>query len=87
MHFEWDATKAASNYAKHGISFEQATEVWDRRVIVFDVAHPTESRWMALGLVGADVVAVVYTMRGDVTRIISARFASRQERRRYDATE
>ena len=84
MQFEWDAGKAASNLAKHGVRFEEGVRVWAGRIMEFDSDFASEPRFVVLGQVDGEVMAVVYTQRGDTKRIISARFASRQERRRYE---
>lgn len=59
--FEWDDGKAASNLAKHGVSFELAKEVWEDpfHVILPDRIEDREPRWHALGLVGPVVMLVV----------------------------
>jgi uncharacterized DUF497 family protein len=82
--FEWDDAKAASNEAKHGVSFADAVEVFDDpgRVELLDERKPYgERRLLAVGLVDGVPVTVVYTARGSARRIISARRASRAERR------
>ncbi|MGJ3262633.1 MAG: BrnT family toxin [Salinarimonas sp.] len=82
--FEWHATKAAANLAKHGISFEIATEVFmdpRRTDVADDRPGYDEPRWIAFGRVRGVVLAVVYTVRADARRIISARKASQKERR------
>lgn len=91
MAFEWDREKAASNLAKHGVSFELAQEVWrdPLHVIVPDRVEGHEQRWHAIGLVGAVVVLVVvhsYPEPDDEARvrIISARKATSRERKRYE---
>ena len=91
MAFEWDDRKAASNLAKHGVSFELAKAVWDDplHVIIPDRVEGAERRWHALGLVGAVVVLVVVHSYPDASdedriRIISARKATKQERHRYE---
>lgn len=91
MAFEWDDEKAASNLAKHGVSFELAREVWNDplHVIIPDRIAGGEQRWHALGLVGPVVVLVVVhsypdPRNEDRTRIISARKATKQERQRYE---
>jgi len=86
MEFEWDDTKERSNEQKHGISFTDAADVFDDPYhIEEDVTRPEhgERRFKAIGTVGAYVVAVIYTDRGDRRRIISARRAKRNERRQY----
>lgn len=91
MAFEWDDRKAASNLAKHGVSFELAREVWNDplHVILPDRVENGEQRWHALGLAGSVVVLVAvhsYPDPGDEdrVRIISARKATKQERHRYE---
>jgi uncharacterized protein len=91
--FEWDANKASSNLAKHGVSFvDAATVLQDALALtVFDAEHSSfEDRWFTLGLsISAQLLAVshtyVQTSASDVKiRLISARPATRQERRSYE---
>jgi uncharacterized DUF497 family protein len=84
MDFEWDPKKARSNQAKHGVSFEEATYVFEdlHLLEVFDDSA-TEERCIAIGLVGAMVHVVVYTERGNRIRIISARRAIKSEKDAY----
>ena len=84
--FEWDTAKAESNERKHGVSFDLAIEVFldANRVERLDLdSTEDEERWAATGLVDADEIYVVYTMRGEVTRLISVRRANRHEREKY----
>jgi uncharacterized DUF497 family protein len=89
MRFEWDAQKAAQNILNHGVSFEEAaTAFWDPlSLTVFDAEHShDEDRFILLGATATDaprLVVVVHTQRGDSFRIISARLATRQERKAY----
>jgi uncharacterized DUF497 family protein len=84
--FEWDEAKAASNYAKHGISFEHARLVFKD---VFDVegvdasAVHGEGRFTVIGMVESVLLFVVYTERGQRVRLISARRATRHEQKDY----
>jgi uncharacterized DUF497 family protein len=84
--FEWDDAKAARNLASHGVSFEVARLAFDDP---FGVAREDqrqdygEDRYILLGMVQARLLAVAYTVRGVRVRIISARLAEPQERRRY----
>lgn len=94
MRFEWDPEKDRRNLAKHGIGFDEALLVWrdGLRLTLFDRVEGGEERWIVVGLVGpvAVVVAVhAYPDPDDDTRIriISARQATRQERRRYEEGE
>lgn len=90
--FEWDSAKAASNWRKHGIRFEEAARVFDDplAVSVQDRIEGGEARWQTLGTVGGCVLLVVaHTVRLEdegleVIRIISARRADKQERRHYE---
>jgi len=86
--FEWDSTKAIENARKHGITFEQATLVFSdpQNWTAEDVGHShKERRQLVIGEVPSGrLLLVVFTMRpGQVARIISARAASRRERRQY----
>lgn len=75
MEFEWDARKARDNLAKHGVSFDVATEVFDdpRLVLAADAAHSrAESRYFAFGHVGGGVLTVRFAVRGERVRIIGA---------------
>ena len=99
MIFEWDDDKAATNLLKHGVAFELAEEVWNdpAHIIVFDRRENNEERWHAIGLVRAVLIlTVVHTYpanwetdenrEGDEqVRIVSARKATRDERKRYEA--
>jgi len=83
--FEWDREKAKKNKIKHGISFKTATAVFDdqNRIEEFDALHYwDEDRWQVIGMAN-DILFVVYTERRDRIRIISAREATENERRKY----
>lgn len=86
--FEWDAAKAASNLAKHGVHFEEAATVFGDplAVTIFDPVHSqAEHRFIILGQSHLDkLLVVVHTERGDNIRIISARRASGRERKQYE---
>ena len=82
---EWDDNKNQVNIRKHGISFETAALVFadEERIEYYDKLHSIEEdRYIVLGCVQG-VLYVVYTMRGDAARIISARMANSMERRIY----
>lgn len=87
MEIEFDPAKHAANLAKRGFGFELAARIFAGRTIEADVTREGdgETRILATGAVESRVLAVVYTMRGPVRRIISARIASRKERERYEA--
>jgi hypothetical protein len=90
MEFEWDPKKAATNLAKHRVSFEDAATVFGDPLgrIVGDPRHSSvEERLVLLGLSeGRQLLAVMYVERGEGVRIISARRATREERRHYEET-
>jgi uncharacterized DUF497 family protein len=84
--FQWDDRKAAENYAKHGVSFEMARDVF-KDAFALDSLDERENygeeRYAVIGMVEGRLLFVAYTMRGDVIRIISARGAEPYERRQY----
>ena len=89
MDFEWDAKKAKKNLEKHGVRFEIASAVFidpSRITVVDERFDYGEERLITLGRTYDGVLVVVTTERhaGRVMRIISARRASKRERRTYD---
>ena len=87
--FEWDSDKAALNWQKHTVGFEEAAKVFDdpNRIERFDDEHSDyEDRWITIGKVN-DILFVVYTERVNAIRLISARRATAQERSDYYAGE
>jgi len=85
--FEWDDDKAALNWRKHRIKFEDAAQVFadENRIDYRDDDHSDdEDRYITIGKVNK-VLFVVYTERGIATRLISARKATAKERRDYYA--
>lgn len=85
MDFEWDEGKNEANIAKHGINFEGASRIFDGHTLEFEDKRLDygETRMIAIGLLQGREIQLVYTMRGQVCRIISARRARRDERRAY----
>ncbi|MCP4353487.1 MAG: BrnT family toxin [Desulfobacterales bacterium] len=86
VEFEWDENKAQSNVEKHGITFEEAAEVfYDPFYQGGDASDSYEQRDFIIGYsLFRRLLLVVYTERGKRTRIISARPATRHERKIYD---
>ena len=88
LSFEWDENKAKSNLAKHGVSFEEASTVFGDplSLTIPDPAHSqAEDRSIIVGNSHRrKLLVVVHTERGDNVRIISARRASRRERKSYE---
>lgn len=87
MKYQWNKTKAALNLSKHGVSFEEASTVFDDPLsdVVSDPDHSIdEYRWIITGASDQGrLLVVAFTERGDVTRIIGAREATRREARDY----
>jgi uncharacterized DUF497 family protein len=88
MRFEWDREKATGNQKKHRISFDEAVTVfYDPLAATFsDPDHSDdEDRYITIGYSsGHRLLVVSYTERGGMLRIISARRANRQERKRHE---
>lgn len=85
--FEWDDDKNASNLAKHGICFEEAATIFEGPVFTLaDENSPEELRERSYGLInGITVICVIHTDRGEATRIISTRKATKIERELFNA--
>ena len=88
MNFEWDPAKAAANLRKHKVSFEDATTVlYDPfAVTAFDPDHSEfEDRFVTIGCTRqGKLIVISHTDRGNLTRIISARRATRKEKKKYE---
>lgn len=87
--FEWHSEKAESNFKKHNVSFEEAKSVFydDFAYMFSDEAHSKhEHRYILIGYSKNNrLLFVSFTERNDVIRIISARKATKQERKYYEA--
>ena len=82
---EWDDDKAELNFKKHGIRFRVAARIFldDNRIEDYDELHSDdEDRWQVIGKV-KDILAVIYTERREKYRIISARYATKEEEDEY----
>jgi uncharacterized DUF497 family protein len=85
VRFEFDPSKNAENLARHHVSFEEAAQIWDDPdLLVLHARRRGEKRMLAIGRKYAAVFSVIHTRRGDAIRIISARLATREERRTYE---
>ena len=83
----WDPSKAKANLSKHGISFEEAQTVLEsKQQLILDDRNYDEERFIALGFSKhLNLLVVVYCYRfHDVVRIISARKATKKERKIYE---
>lgn len=82
---EWDDEKAELNWKKHGVRFKVAARVFldENRIDDYDEDHSDdEERWKVIGRV-RDVLAVIYTERSEKLRLISARYATKDEEDEY----
>ena len=84
--YEWDEQKRLLNIEKHGIDFIDAVGLFEQEQI-YSYGSPKndEERWVTIGLIGQQYVAVVWTKRNDAVRVISARSARNAEKRQYRA--
>jgi hypothetical protein len=86
--FEWDPEKAQSNLEKHGVTFDEASTAFHDplSLTVSDPLHSDEEdRFVLIGCSHQDrLLVVVHTDRGNRVRLISARLATRKERRDYE---
>jgi len=85
LHFELDQEKAAVNFAKHGVSFDVIRRFeWDTAVTLPDNRFEYgEPRWVSVGLIGRRLYKIVYVVRGNRVRLISAHKANRRDQRKY----
>jgi len=84
--FEWDEQKRRSNIEKHGLDFITAAKIFDSRpILTVHSATLEEERFLTVGIVDNRFITVVWTWRGDVIRLISARRARDQEVRQFHA--
>ena len=88
--FEWDRKKDSANRRKHGAGFTEATTVFDDplSITIPDPDHAgDEERFLIIGLSSQrNLLVMVHTIRGEQIRLISARLATKQERRNYEET-
>ena len=91
LRFEWHGPKAAANQAKHKVTFEEAKTVFGDSLgrITDDPRHSEgEERFALLGRSDRQrLLVVMFTERGETIHLISARTATRRERREYEEGE
>lgn len=85
MAYQWNRGKATANLRKHGIDFADAVSVFsDSLAITIPDERFDEERFVTIGMDAfTRILVVVYSLRGDEIRLISARKATRQERQQY----
>lgn len=91
LEFEWDPAKAELNLKEHGISFDEATTIF-RDTLSITISDPdhsdSEDRFIDIGMSHRmQLLVVSYAERKDKIRIISARRATRAERKNYEETD
>jgi len=88
LRFTWDPAKAGANLRKHGVSFIEASTAFadSLSVTIPDPDHSAgEERFVLMGLSDRGrLLVVAHAERGDLIRIISARLATRRERKTYE---
>ena len=84
MEFEWDDDKNNKNAEKHGIDFETAAMIFAGERWEYISARHEEQRTVAIGILENRHIAVIYTMRSETIRIISARRARKKEVQSYE---
>jgi len=87
MNYEWDENKAASNLRKHDILFSDAVAVFEDEMALSreDIDSFEEQRFVLTGIdFMARILTVVYTYRYGTIRLISARRATKKERKTYE---
>ena len=95
LNWTWDPVKNRENLQKHGIRFENAIRIFDDLfVVINEDPYPYEQRWQATGAVRNTIITAVYTLPpghpdddNQLGRIISARKATRYERRDYEESQ
>lgn len=86
LNLEWDNAKAAANFRKHGVTFEQAAYAFRDPCAVEWIDERAlygEDRVILLGMSGGEILSVVHTERNERIRIISARRATKHEKDKY----
>jgi uncharacterized DUF497 family protein len=85
MKYDWDETKNRKNFAKHGLSFVDAEQVFAGPCVTFedDRLDYGEERLITLGLLAGRLVVIAHSPRDEGTRIISIRKGNRREQKIY----
>ena len=85
MNFDWDTDKNQFNILKHGIDFHDTVEIFIHPMVIKEDTRKNygERRWISIGRLKDITVVVVFTVRINTIRIISARKANLKERKKY----
>ena len=84
--FEWDERKSKSNYDKHGIAFDYAKQAFADPFgveILDDTEDYREDRYLFIGMIEGTLFSVIYTLRSERFRLISARYSNKDEQDHY----
>lgn len=86
MNFDWDENKNTINISKHGIDFNDIPEAFDNEMLIKKDEREDygEDRFIGIGKIMSVEIVIVWTIRGDKIRIISARQANKKERKIYN---
>ena len=85
--YEWDEAKRRANLAKHGVDFADMVRFdWDSSLHIGSDVLDFEQREAVLGMIGLKLVVVCYTQRGESTRIITLRSATKREEKLFYAS-
>jgi uncharacterized DUF497 family protein len=87
MDFIWDEIKNEQNIKKHGVDFLDIPQVFNLPMLVVfdDKKEYGEDRWIGIGLLKTIIVVIVYTeLKNDKIRLISARKATKREKKYYE---
>jgi uncharacterized DUF497 family protein len=85
--FDWDEGNLSKNFKKHGVSIQEAEQIFSNKpLLVFNALHsPSEERYKALGRSNENrKLLAIFTVRNSKLRVISIRDMSRKERREYE---
>jgi uncharacterized DUF497 family protein len=86
MEFGWHAEKSAATLEQRGFDFDYASRIFAGPILVLEEQWRGEARRKVLGMVDGRALVVVFTTRGEVCWIISARRANRKERRLWPSS-
>lgn len=85
FNFEFDANKSAVNKRKHGIDFDEAQKLFDdEEGAIFDAISDGEKRYALVAKLNEKIWVSIFTLRGEVVRLISVRRARKEEVKLYE---
>ena len=84
LRFEWDKNKNSKNIEKHGVAFQDALKVFFSEHVRIELDSDDELRFAAIGFMSKKLFTVIYTIRNNKFRLISARRSREDEERYYE---